>query len=104
MVDDAGVPTAAVDLRCAASLELSPLVAGHQVTGFTNSEEAAVGATDWVKSNAMLIEDKFKEQGGEFIGGPDWASNVVVSKNLITAQNPGSAVACAGKVVELLAA
>ena len=42
MVDDAGVPTAAVDLRCAASLELSPLVAGQRSASPSSSSASAV--------------------------------------------------------------
>ena len=42
MVDDAGVPTAAVDLRCAASLELSPLVAGQRSPSPSSSSASAV--------------------------------------------------------------
>ena len=38
----------------------TPLVAGKTVTGFTDSEEAAVAKTDIVP---YLIESKFKEQG-----------------------------------------
>ena len=73
----------------------SPLVAGLEVTGFTNAEEAAAGATEWVTSNAKLMQTAFEEQGAKFNAGPDWASNVCAAGNLITAQNPGSAVACA---------
>jgi len=79
----------------------TPLVAGHEVTGFTDSEEAAVGLTGKVP---FLIEAKFKEQGANFHGAADWQSNVVVSENLITGQNPGSSTACANAVVEKLTA
>ena len=37
----------------------TPLVAGLKVTAFTNAEEAAVGATEWVTSNSVLMETKF---------------------------------------------
>ena len=80
----------------------TPLVSGHKVTAFTNAEEAAVGATDWVTGSSVLMEDKFKELGATFSGGPDWGANVVVDGKLITAQNPGSAIACAEKVIEML--
>eukprot|EP00527_Entomoneis_sp_CCMP2396_P008846 CAMPEP_0198142218 /NCGR_PEP_ID=MMETSP1443-20131203/5077_1 /TAXON_ID=186043 /ORGANISM="Entomoneis sp., Strain CCMP2396" /LENGTH=224 /DNA_ID=CAMNT_0043805187 /DNA_START=134 /DNA_END=808 /DNA_ORIENTATION=+ len=65
----------------------TPLVAGKKVTGFTNSEEAAVGMTDKVP---FLIETKFKEQGAEFTAGPDWNPNICVDGNLYTGQNPQS--------------
>ena len=55
------------------------------VTGFTNSEEAAVGLTDVVP---FLVEDMLKKNGGRYSKGPDWQSHVVVAGNLITGQNP----------------
>lgn len=81
----------------------TPLVAGLEVTGFTNAEEVAAGAYEWVTSNAKLIETTFEEQGAKFNAGADWESNVVVAGNLITAQNPGSAPACADAVIKALA-
>jgi len=74
----------------------SPLVAGLAVTGFTNSEEAAVGLTS---KCAWLIEDKFKEQGANYEAAADWNSNVKVAGNLITGQNPQSSVECAVAVL-----
>jgi len=69
-----------------------PLVAGKQVTGFTNTEEAAVGLTDVVP---FLVEDELKAKGGVFSRGDDWASYVVQDGLLITGQNPGSSEATA---------
>ena len=51
----------------------------------------------------LSLRSRFKELGATFVGGPDWGSHVVVDGKLITAQNPGSAVACAKKVIEMLA-
>lgn len=65
-----------------------PLVSGRAVTGFTNSEEEAVGKTKMVD---FLLEDALREQGGAFERAPDWQEKVVVDGNLITGQNPGSA-------------
>jgi putative intracellular protease/amidase len=81
----------------------SPLVAGLEVTAFTDSEEKGAGAMEWVLGNAKSMEATFKEQGATFVGGPDWGSHVKVSGNLITAQNPGSAPACAEAVIAALA-
>jgi putative intracellular protease/amidase len=64
-----------------------PLVEGKQVTGFTNSEEAAVELTDIVP---FLVEDELKAKGGIFSRGADWSSYVVRDGLLITGQNPGS--------------
>ncbi len=65
----------------------APLVKARKVTGFSNSEEAAVGLTDVVP---FLIEDVFTAQGGIYEKGPDWAPHVVVDGQLITGQNPAS--------------
>ena len=81
----------------------TPLVAGLKVTAFTDAEEKAAGAMEWVLGSAKSMEATFTEQGATFVGGPDWAPNVVTDGNLITAQNPGSAPACAAAVIAALA-
>lgn len=74
-----------------------PLVAGKQVTGFSNTEEAAVELTDIVP---FLVEDELKAQGGLYTKGPDWASYVVSDGLLITGQNPASSAATAQRLIE----
>ena len=69
-----------------------PLVEGKQVTGFTNSEEAAVQLTDVVP---FLVEDMLKASGGLYTSGADWSSYVVRDGLLITGQNPGSSAEAA---------
>jgi len=76
------------------------LVKGMEVTGFSNSEESAVGLAD---KCAWLIEDKFKELEGVYKSGSDWSSHVLVAGNLITGQNPQSSVACAEAVIKACA-
>jgi putative intracellular protease/amidase len=73
-----------------------PLVEGKQVTGFTNSEEAAVGLTDVVP---FLVEDELKAKGGRYSKGEDWQSHVVVDGLLITGQNPASSAASAAELM-----
>lgn len=46
-----------------------------QVTGFTNTEEEAVGKT---KKVPYLLETKFVELGGNFERSPDWVSTKCV--------------------------
>ena len=75
------------------------LLKGRNVTGFTNSEEAAVGLTEIVP---FLIEDEVGKRGGRFVKGADWASHVVTDGRLVTGQNPGSSAATAAAVVALL--
>lgn len=77
-----------------------PLVKGKKVTGFSNSEEAAVGKTELVP---FLLEDKLKELGGEYSKAEsDWASHAVVDERLVTGQNPGSSKAVATLMLEAL--
>ena len=52
-----------------------PLVSGRRVTGFTNTEEEAVGLTDVVP---FLVEDMLKANGGQYEKGADWASFVLL--------------------------
>jgi len=78
-----------------------PLVEGKRVTGFTNSEEAAVGLLDVVP---FLVEDELKAKGGVYSKGADWASYVVRDGLLITGQNPGSSAEAASVLLERLRA
>lgn len=77
----------------------SPLVKGKKVTGFTNSEEAAVQLTDIVP---FLVEDMLKENGGEYSKAGDWAAYAVEDGLLITGQNPASSELVAEKLLEKL--
>ncbi|CAM3082633.1 type 1 glutamine amidotransferase domain-containing protein [Paracoccus nototheniae] len=64
-----------------------PLVEGHRVAGFTNSEEEAVGLTSTVP---FLLEDQLKAQGGRHEKGPDWQPFAIADGQLVTGQNPAS--------------
>lgn len=75
------------------------LVHGKSVTGFSNSEEAAVGLTDVVP---FLVEDELKRNGGNYHHGDDWQSYVVRDGNLFTGQNPASSEALAKVVLAQL--
>ena len=77
-----------------------PLVAGRRVTGFTNSEEDAVGLTAVVP---FLIEDVFTRLGGDYHKGPDWQVHVEVDGRLVTGQNPASSEAVAEALLSMLA-
>lgn len=74
-------------LRHVKAADGSPLVQGRKVTGFTNSEEAAVELTDVVP---FLVEDEFKKLGATYEKGADWGPFVVVDGKLVTGQNPAS--------------
>ena len=77
-----------------------PFVAGRNVTGFTNSEEAAVGLSAVVP---FLIEDEFIRLGAHYEKGPDWQVHVVTDGHLITGQNPASSEAVAHALLSMLA-
>ncbi|QIE47748.1 MULTISPECIES: type 1 glutamine amidotransferase domain-containing protein [Rhodobacterales] len=76
-----------------------PLVSGRRVTGFTNTEEEAVGLTDVVP---FLVEDMLKANGGQYEKGTDWASFVLRDGKLVTGQNPASSAAAAQDILGLL--
>ena len=76
-----------------------PLVKGKNVTGFSNSEEAAVELTNVVP---YLLEDQLIAMGGEYQKVEDWHSLVVVDGLIITGQNPGSSAAVAEALIKAL--
>jgi putative intracellular protease/amidase len=76
-----------------------PLVKGKQVTGFSNSEEAAVELTDVVP---YLLEDQLVSMGGVYQKVDDWHPLVVVDGLIITGQNPGSSEVVANALVNAI--
>jgi putative intracellular protease/amidase len=100
----AGKPVAAVChapavLRHVKAPDGKPLVQGKTVTGFANSEEAAVGLTEIVP---FLVEDMLQERGGSYSKGADWQPHVVADGLLITGQNPASSAEAARRVLKQL--
>ena len=100
----AGKPVSAVChapavLRNAKAVDGSALVNGKSVTGFSNSEEAAVQLTEVVP---FLLEDELAAKGGNYSKGDDWAPYAVTDGNLITGQNPASSELVARTVLEML--
>ncbi|MCJ8274276.1 MAG: type 1 glutamine amidotransferase domain-containing protein [Psychrosphaera sp.] len=99
----ANKPIAAVCHATAAFLNVKDeagqwLVKDKSVTGFSNSEEAAVQLTDIVP---FLLEDELKARGANYTAKADWAPFVTVDDGIITGQNPASSGPVA---VELLTA
>jgi putative intracellular protease/amidase len=76
-----------------------PLVQGKAVTGFTNTEEQAVGLTEIVP---FLVEDMLVQNGGNFSKVADWQPYVVKDGLLITGQNPASSAPAAKQLLEQL--
>ncbi len=100
----AGKPVAAVChapavLLKAKNVSGEPLVKGKKVTGFSNSEETAVGLKDVVP---YLLEDQLVEQGGVYERVDDWGSLAVVDGQLITGQNPASSAAVADELIKAI--
>ena len=77
------------------------LIKDKKVTGFTNTEEAAVQLTDVVP---FLVEDMLVENGGVYSKGADWQPYVVTDGKLITGQNPASSAPAAQAVLRQLQA
>ncbi len=86
-------------LRNARNQAGDPLVAGRNVTAFSNSEEAAVELTDVVP---FLVEDELKRLGGSFSKAEDWQPHVVLDGLLITGQNPASSEGVADALIRTL--
>ncbi|WP_312214217.1 type 1 glutamine amidotransferase domain-containing protein [Pseudescherichia sp.] len=86
-------------LRHVKTPEGRPLVEGRKVTGFTNTEEEAVGLTHVVP---FLVEDELIAKGGIYSKGVDWGSYVVTDGQLITGQNPTSSAATAEQLLKQL--
>ncbi len=77
-----------------------PLVAGKEVTGFSDAEEDAVGLTEVVP---FLVEDMLKENGGRYSSGGMWRPHVVTDGLLTTGQNPASSADAARALMKALA-
>ena len=86
-------------LRHVKAADGTPLVRGKRVTGFSNSEEAAVDLTDVVP---FLVEDMLKAHGGVYGRAADWHSHVEVDGLLVTGQNPASSDASAEALLTLV--
>ena len=74
-------------LKSVKNTDGTPLVKGKKVTGFTNTEEAAVGLTNVVP---FLVEDMLIKNGGIYSKKEDWQPYAIQDGNLITGQNPAS--------------
>ena len=100
----AGKPVAAVChapgvLRHVNGPDGKPLVNSKKVTGFTNTEEEAVGLTKVVP---FLVEDMLRERGGMYSKLGDWQPYAVTDGLLVTGQNPASSEVAAEELLKLL--
>lgn len=95
----AAVCHASAVLNRASGKDGQPLVAGKSVTGFSNSEEAAVALTDIVP---FLVEDQLKALGAHYSCVDDWLPHVSVDGHLVTGQNPASSDPAARELLDQL--
>lgn len=79
----------------------TPIVAGREITGFTDSEEAAVGATDIVP---FSVEQDLVKAGATFRSADDWADFSIRDGHFVTGQNPGSSDSAARLLLDVLKA
>ncbi|MBO9667408.1 MAG: type 1 glutamine amidotransferase domain-containing protein [Bdellovibrio sp.] len=75
------------------------LVAGHEVSSFTNAEEEAVGMENVVP---FLLQSRLQERGGLHTESSKFAPHIVRSGRLVTGQNPASAAGVGQAIVEVL--
>jgi putative intracellular protease/amidase len=76
---------------------------GYRMTSFTDEEEGQTEAG--LLGMAWLLDVALKNAGAVFDDAPSaWVSHVVVDRNLITGQNPGSTEATADAVIKKLSA
>lgn len=78
-----------------------PIVQGRTVTGFSNTEEAAVELTDVVP---FLLEDELTAKGSHYRKVDDWQAYAVQDGMLITGQNPASSEQTAQRLLDVLRA
>jgi len=86
-------------LRRVKSPDGQPLVRGRSVTGFSDSEEQALGLTAVVP---FLVEDMLIAEGGQYSKAGDWQPHVAVDGLLITGQNPASSAPAAQALLDRL--
>ncbi|MCH2157230.1 MAG: type 1 glutamine amidotransferase domain-containing protein [Oleiphilaceae bacterium] len=75
------------------------IVSGRKVTGFSDSEEAAVELSEVVP---FSVEEMLKANGGIYSARENWQEHIEVDGLLVTGQNPGSSHATADALLNLL--
>lgn len=78
----------------------SLLIAGKELTSFTNEEEDAVGLT---AEMPFALESELIKRGATFTKADNFQANTIVSERLVTGQNPASASTVGKEMAQLLA-
>lgn len=79
------------------------IYSGYKMTAFSNSEEKA--ATEYYLNGGEMFyfpEDALIQAGGRYASGENWAENIITDRELITGQNPASAIAVAEEILRRL--
>ena len=79
----------------------SLLIAGKQVTGFSNAEEKALQLDHVVP---FLLADRLEGVGGDYSQAGKWQRHVIADGRLVTGQNPASAAGVAEAAIALVSA
>lgn len=100
----AGKPVAAVCHAPAALVNVRGkdgeyLLKGKRVTGFSNTEEEAVGLTGVVP---FLLEDRLRQRGGIYSKADNWLPHVQLDGKFVTGQNPASSIPVAEALLKQL--
>lgn len=77
-----------------------PLVAARNVTGFSNSEEAAAGLTHAIP---FLLEDRLRSLGAQYVSAADFQPHAIRDGKLVTGQNPASSEEAARLTLQAIA-
>jgi len=75
------------------------ILKNKKVTGFTNEEEKTVKLD---KTVPFSLESRMKELGGNFEKTENFKPFVISDGQIITGQNPASALVTARKVIEII--
>jgi len=88
-----------IGLLSAINQDGTPLLAGRQVTGFSNAEEQQVGLLDKVP---FLVQQRMEELGALYSCGEPWSEYAVADGPIITGQNPQSSVKTAQLCIQAM--
>ncbi len=75
------------------------LIKGLRITGFSNSEERAVGLDKLVP---YLTETEISNRGAKYVKADDWVEFAISDNRVVTGQNPASAAAVAHEILRIL--
>lgn len=88
-----------IGLLSAINQDGTPLIAGREVTGFSNGEEDAVGLSNVVP---FLVQNRMEELGAKYSCADPWQEYVLSDGQIITGQNPQSSVLAARLCVQAM--